>query len=118
MAPVSPGLILASPDCLQLALGSSENAKRFSMKSGQQKYFDNLITLFPQEEAAIKEYRKRILVSTSLGGEYSYVYCNTASLQLACFKTHQHFYLRETVIHSCHRGKQSFGVFSIYSCFM
>ena len=67
---------------LQVALGSPETAKRFSMKSGQQQYIDNLIRLFPQEEDAIKKYEKHILVSTSCGCEYSSVYCDLVLLQL------------------------------------
>ena len=67
---------------LQVALGSPETAKRFSMKSGQQQYIDNLIRLFPQEEDAIKKYEKLILVSTSCGCEHSSVYCDLVLLQL------------------------------------
>ena len=43
-------------------MGDPENAKRYGMRSGREKYFNNLIKLFPEEEAAIKKYEKLIEV--------------------------------------------------------
>ncbi|CAG5133385.1 unnamed protein product [Candidula unifasciata] len=39
-----------------VAVGKSSNAKLFPMKSGEDRYYQNLVTQFPQEKAAIMAY--------------------------------------------------------------
>ena len=48
---------------LQVAIGIPEKTRRFGMQSGQDRYFDNLIKFFPEEEAVIRKYEQLISVS-------------------------------------------------------